>query len=290
MNLFRAELRRALRGIWFKGAMLLLVGLAVAAAAYQANIYINNWEWIIRDYANEGYYFHTAYSCFNIWMPVHDISDATSLFFALLPLLVVMAYAWSFAADVHSGYVAQLATRVSRPRLFAARYGAVFISAGLLAIVPLIVNLAVLACFLPAYTPSVVDSMYIGISEKDVFHPFFYTMPLLYVALRLALNFVLCGLWAAMVLGISTLTTNRIALICVPYIVLLLVKHVGENIYVMMRLNGYERFGMSITLFDQLKGTPDNFYCYWWATLICALLMLAVSVGIPYLRRKADIL
>ena len=55
--------------------------------------------------------------------------------------------------------------------------------------------------------------------------------------------------------------TNRIALICVPYIALLLIKHVGENIYVAMRLRGYEHFGMSITLFDQLKSSGDSFYC-----------------------------
>ena len=101
---------------------------------------------------------------------------------------------------------------------------------------------------------------------------------------------MLCGLWGAMVLGFSTLSTNRIALICVPYIALLLIKHVGENIYVAMRLRGYEHFGMSITLFDQLKSSGDSFYCYWWATFACGLLMLTLSLVIPYLRRRADIL
>ena len=93
-----------------------------------------------------------------------------------------------------------------------------------------------------------------------------------------------------MVLGFSTLTTNRIALVCLPYIALLLVKHVGESFYVMMRQRGYERFGSSITLFDQLKSTGDSFFCYWWVTLICALIMLGLSLGIPYLRRRMDIL
>ena len=272
------------------GSLLLLMVLSFAAAVYQIDMYVNNVQWILVQYGSKNYYFHTATSCFNMWLPMHDISDAASLFLTLLPLLIVMAYSWSLASDVRSGYIAQLTTRVSRTHFFAARYSAVFISAGLLATVPLLGNLLALACFLPAYTPSIVDAMYIGMIEVDIFSAVFYNVPLLYVVLRLSLNFVLCGLWAVMVLGFSTLTTNRIALVCVPYIALLLVKHVGENIYVMMRLNGYERFGMSITLFDQLKGAPDNFNCYWWATLICALLLLAVSVGIPYLRRKADIL
>lgn len=290
MHMLRFELCRALRGGWFRGSMALLVALAIVAGAYQAVVYISGGEWIIREYGNENYYFHTAYSCFNVWMPLHDGSNAAALFFTLLPLLVLMAYAWSFAADVRSGYIAQLATRASRRELYIARYGAVFVSAGLLATVPLVVNLLLVACFFPAYTPSVVDSMYQGLSGHDIFASVFYTLPLVYVVLRLALNCLLCGLWAAMVLGFSTLSANRVALVCVPYIGLLLLKHVGENVYAMMRLNGYEHFGMSITLFDQLKGTPDSYYCYWWATLACAVLMLALSVGIPYARRKADIL
>lgn len=290
MRMFRLELSRALRGGWFRGSMVLLLLLAVCAGVYQAVLYTNNWEWIIREHGNENYYFHTAYSCFNMWMPMHDGSDAAALFFTLAPLVVLMGYAWSFAADVRSGYVVQLVTRVSRRRLYAARYGAVFTSAGLLAAVPLIANLFVVACFFPAYTPSVVDSMYQGLGGHDIFASVFYSAPVLYVALRLMLDYLLCGLWAAMVLGFSTLSANRVALMCVPYIVLLLLKHIGENVYVMMRLNGYEHFGMSITLFDQLKGSPDSFYCYWWATLGCAVLMLALSVGIPYVRRKADVL
>lgn len=47
---------------------------------------------------------------------------------------------------------------------------------------------------------------------------------------------------------------------------------------------------MSITLFDQLKSSGDSFYCYWWATFACGLLMLTLSLVIPYLRRRADIL
>jgi hypothetical protein len=290
MRLLRIEMRRVLRSPWFLGSMLVLSVLATVSAVYQIVNYSTNWKWIIEKFSDESYYYHTIYSCFNMWLPMHAGDDAAALFFMLLPLLAIMGYAWSFAADVHGGYVNQLATRASRGRLFAARYAAVFTSAGLLAAVPLLVNFAVLACFMPAYTPSVVDCMYLSIGPNDVFASVFFAAPGLYVVLRCCLNFVLCGLWGAMVLGFSTLTTNRIALVCVPYIALLLLKHLGENFYVMMRLRGYEHFGMSITLFDQLKGTPDSFYCYWWATLACAVLMAVLSVAIPYMRRKADIL
>ncbi len=290
MRLLRNDLRRALRGPWFLGSMLVLVVLAVAAAAYEINVYVNNWEWIIREYADESYYYHTVYSCFNKWLPMRGGVDVAQLFFTLLPLLAVMGYAWSLAADVRSGYVAQIATRVSRARLYAARYGAVFVSAGLLAVVPLVVNFAILACFFPAYTPNPVDRMYISLAPTDMFATVFFEAPALYIVLRCCLNFVLCGLWAALVLAFSTVSANRVALTCLPYIALLLVKHLGENLYVMMRLRGYEDFGTSITLFDQLKSSGDLFYCHWWVTLICAAVMLALSVAVPILRRRADVL
>lgn len=290
MMLLRNDLRRALCGPWFLGSMLVLIALAVAAAVYEISVYVNNWEWIIREYSDESYYYHTVYSCFNTWLPMHVSSDAASLFFTLLPLLAVMGYAWSLAADIRSGYVAQLTTRLPRTRIYAVRYGVVFISAGLLAVVPIVVNFAILSCFFPAYTPNVVDRMYIGLAPTDIFATVFFEAPALYVVLRCCLNFVLCGLWATLVLGFSTISANRVALVCLPYIVLLLVKHLGESFYAMMRLKGYEHFGTSITLFDQLKSTGDLFYCYWWVTLICAALMLALSVSIPWLRRRADIL
>lgn len=289
MGLLCNEFRRAVRGSWFKGTLLVGVALAMWAAGCQITSYIGGPEWIIREYAQESYYYHSAYSCFSTWMPVHDGSDAASMFFTLLPLLVLMAYSWSFAGDVRSGYIYQIATRTSRRRLYMAKYGAVFLSAGLVAVIPLVLNLLVLACFLPAYTPSVVDSMYIGMNRNEIFSEVFYSAPLLYAVLRVGLNFLLCGLWAVMVLAFSTLTSNRIALVCAPYIVLLFVKHAGENLYAMMRLRGFEGFGTSVTLFDQLKGNPDSYYCYWWVTLLCMLLMLFLSLLVPYVRRRADV-
>ena len=183
--------------------MLVLTVLAVIGAVYEISLYVGNWDWIIEKFANESYDYHTIYSCFNMWLPMRGGTDAASLFFTLLPLLALMGYAWSLAADPHSGYIAQLATRAPRPHLYGARYGAVFTSAGLLAVVPLVVNFVVLACFLPAYIPSVVDRMYIrACPHRRLLVGLTLTTPLLYVVLRCILNYMLCGLWAVMVLGL----------------------------------------------------------------------------------------
>lgn len=290
MGVYRCEMRRAFGNPWFKGSLVVLVALASAAAVYQVNIYVGHWQRIISEYANASYYYHTTFSCFNNWLPLRGANPAADFFFVILPLLVLMGYSWSLASDLRSGYIAQIVTRATRGEFYKARYLSVFVSSGLLAVIPLVINLLIIACFLPAYIPRVTDAMYIDLAPSDLFANVFFSSPLLYVFLKLAVNFVLCGLWAAMIMGLATVWTNRVVLICVPYIILLLVKHVGENFYVAMRLNGYDSFGMSITLFDQLKGSPDSFYCYWWATLACAMVMLTISIVVPYVRRKADVL
>ena len=290
MGIYRSEMRRAFGNPWFVGSLTVLTVLAAVAAMHQVNAYVGNWQRIIAEYANESYYYHTTFSCFNNWLPLRGANPAADFFFVALPLLVLMGYSWSLASDLRSGYIAQIVTRSTRGGFYKARYCVVFISAGLLAVIPLVINFLILACFLPAYTPRVTDAMYIDMAPSDLFVNVFFSTPILYVVLKLMVNFVLCGLWAVMVMGLVTVWANRVVLICVPYIALLLVKHVGENFYVAMRLNGYEHFGMSITLFDQLKGSPDSFYCYWWATLACAALMLVISIVIPYARRKADAL
>lgn len=44
MRLFSMELRRALRGPWFLGSMLVLTVLAVIGAVYEINLYVGNWD------------------------------------------------------------------------------------------------------------------------------------------------------------------------------------------------------------------------------------------------------
>lgn len=296
MSILCLELRRALGNRWFVLSMVALVLIALFGAIVRVFAIIEQLDVVVFPYLDTTYWYLSAFSSFTSWIAVNHLDTATELFFVLAPLLVLMGYSWSLASDLKSGYFEQLATRTSRARCYAARLLATFASGGLLVAAPLILNFLVLSLFLPSWIPHVVDMFYTTVggasdtSNNAIFTSLFYTNPLLFVMARSSLDFALCGLWATTVLALSIFVRNRVALIAVPYIVLLLVKHMGQRLYVVMRANGHEGFGYSLTLFDQLRAAPDGFYCPGWLTLLCIALMLIVSLGLPMLARKKDVL
>lgn len=292
----RAELRRAFGNRWFVISLCLLLAIAVVDAVTQISTYTERLDVVVFPYLDTSYWYLSSFSSFTRWIAVNHIDIAVELFFILAPLIVTVGYSWSLASDIKSGYIEQLVIRTSRTRCYIARMIAVFCTGGTLAAIPLLVNYGLLSLFLPSWTPSLVDQFYTsvggtGVLENNaIFTSLFYSHPLLFVIARTALDFILCGLWSTTVLALSFWTRNRVALVVTPYLGLLVIKHLGQGIYTLLRTHGFEGFGYSITLFDQLRAAPDRYFCPGWVTVLCALLILGLSLALPYLARKRDVL
>lgn len=290
------ELRRALGNRWFVLSLTVLTITALLGAVVRVLFIVDQLDIVVYPYLDASYWCLSALSSFASWIAVNHLDTATELFFVLVPLLVLMGYSWSLASDLKSGYFEQLVIRSTRGRCYMARFFATFVSGGLLVAVPLLLNFLLVSLFLPAWHPQVIDMFYTSVggapdvSDNAPFSGLFYTNPLLFVMARTLFDFVLCGLWATAVLALSLLVRNRAALVVIPYIALLLVKHLGQRLYVVMRTNGHDGFGYSLTLFDQLRAAPDGFYCPGWLTVLCAAFLLAVSLGLPLLAKRKDIL
>ena len=284
------ECKRALGNRWFIFALALSVSIAVVGAVINVASYLQLEDIFLACHFEDRYTYLSSYSSFTKWIASDHVSAAVELFFVLIPLLVAIGYSWSFASDWQSGYIEQLLCRTLRQRYYFAKYAATFASGCLIVTIPLVINFLICACFIPSYMPDPFDARYIPISQTELFGTLFYSAPQVYVVLRIVVDGTLCGLWAVAILALSCIMRNRVALIALPYIMLLLLKHVGQCFYVFMRNNGFEHFGFSVTLFDQLRAQPDAFFCPWWATLLCACAMLAFSIVVPLCTRKRDVL
>lgn len=295
-GLLRVEMRRALTNRWFAFSLVVLTALAVASAIPRILYVTSNLDVVVYPYLDTSYWYVSAYSSYRSWIAVNRMATPIEAFFILVPLLVLMGYSWSVASDHRSGYAEHLLARSSKSSWYSARYAAVFVSGGLLVALPMLVNFLLLALFTPSWQPSVVDMTYMGVSSAEnraddaLFTDTLFVNAPLYVAARTALDFALCGAWCVSVLAVSLFVRNRVALIAVPYLALLLVKHLGQRLYVVMRTNGADGFGRSFTLFDQLRASPDGFYCPGWLTLACLAAMLAFSIVVPCLSRRRDVL
>ncbi|WP_165050320.1 MULTISPECIES: hypothetical protein [unclassified Adlercreutzia] len=284
ITLLRVELCKALRSKWF--ALALGAGSAIALAAAL---------WICGDYlvgrdgiAAMDYYFNPSVrSSFRFWMSVEYDYPLPPLFYQLAPLLAVAPFAWSMRTEMLSGYVGHMFTRVPRFRYVLAKGVATFVSGGLVAAVPQVLNFAVVSAFVPAITPDIRDEMYLGISAESLWSYQFYNEPFLYVALFCLLGFVLCGLWALLVMSLSHVVENRIVLLTLPYLALVVVQFVNENIFTAV-FGGVHAFQFG--LLGNLRAVSRPYGQDGWVILALALCLLVSSLVLMRACAKRDLL
>jgi len=222
-------------------------------------------------------------SCYKYWMGNDFIQSTTGLFFMLVPILAVIPYGWSYFSEKKSGYIKNITTRVSREKYFISKYIATFLSGGLVVVIPLVLNFIICACVMAAYTPDVNEVIYFGIYEESLWSEVFYNSPLLYRLLYIMLNFVFSGLWATMVFAVSFFVKNRFALMIGPYLLLIFVKFLSEN--VLMDILYYE-----VSPFNFLRGTGVDKFTNGYIVFGVLLILFAFSSVIILKRYRNDIL
>lgn len=281
-TLLRMEFKKALQNQWFVIAV--GVGLALALASAFGDIAWNREYGVTRVYSYK-YLSPSPGSPFKWWISLDFAQPTSTLLFQLLPLLVCVPYAWSFRSELQSGYVGQVLTRQPRPRYLVAKGAAVFVSASLVAMIPLAANFLVLACFLPAYVPDVLDVIYLGIYPYDLWSWFFYNVPLVYVLLYTLLAGALCGLWASVVYGLSFLVDNRVTLLVAPYLGLFGLQFVSDRIWLVLGISG-----LQLGLSANMRAGAESYFQSGWVILAEALIMLFVSVFLAWHQRRRDLL
>ena len=228
-RLVRYELNRAFVNHWFVIALVLGCLFAVVCAITSYASFLGGEaakltpdEWLGL----------TSGGSYAQWMGVGSL-DTLSLryvFFMVAPLLAVMPYAWSYRSDVIDGTICQIGSRASAERRLFAKALAVFLTGFSVILIPYLLNFAILVCLVPSYCPSIVESLYLGISDPCAWSDLFYTKPLLYVVINSLANATLCGTWALVVLAVSFVVDNRVSLLAFPYVTLLVVQYLNNSV------------------------------------------------------------
>ncbi len=226
-----------------------------------------------------------ALSPYTRWIPVDRIEFWANLFVFIAPMLIALAYSWSLRSELLSGYAQQMYVASARPRYYLAKAIVTFTAGGLVVAVPLVVDFAILACFLPLYTPSIIDVTAFGIYSQVPLSQLFYQAPWAFVVVRLLIDFVLAGLWATLVLGLSLFVRNRVVLMVAPYLALVALKYGSEQLYALIHISG-----PSIALIDLLRSSGDAYNYTLESLAVCAALMAAISVALPLIARRRDVL
>lgn len=230
-------------GRWFRVSLVVAIGLAIAAGI-EAVVRALYW------YNLDSFYLsiHSAYSA---WMVANcTVATLPNVFFYLLPLIVLVPFAWSFHGERMGGYDVQVISRIGRYDRMLAKGTVVFCSAALITALAHMVNFVVVSLFLPLRTPVFEEVSTLGIFTDCLFSNLFYTYPILYVLAFTVMNSLLMGAWATLVLGVSAIFSNRVSLLVFSYLSLVVWRYFNSWLWSVTLLHL-----PSFNIIDDMQGT-----------------------------------
>ncbi len=239
------------------------------------------------EYADKSWVAAFSHGAYALWLPMSIMRPLPGPYFLLAPLLAATAYAWSMRSDLDGGYAASILVRTNPSCYYCAKACATFLSGGTVIAVPLALNLTALLCLVPAYQPSVLDVVYTGIWTRVFDSSLYYTHPAAYAVKRLAIDFLLGGLWSTATLGASLLFRSKVTALVAPLLAAITLQSVWTTL---RSLLGTASLWSSITILDHLKARGDALYYDGWAVLADVAALLAVSALVPLVKRRRDVL
>lgn len=237
INLLKIEFRRAFRNRVF--AIVAFVGVIVAIASFFMK---EPWSickfWLDysmgRDVGIDVTTLGFMDTPLEIWAPVWGTyNKAYNTWLILLPLFCAAPYATTYFADKQNGMINQLCMRSGKKNYYFTKLIVSFVSGGTIAVIPLVVNLLLIMCFLPWGVPVYATHVY-AMTEGMLFFDIFYTEPALYVALYLLITFVVFGLINALCLVFAHLVENQYVLTVSSFAI-----YYGEHAFVGYVFNNY---------------------------------------------------
>ncbi len=156
----------------------------------------------IRDYLDYPGMFILPHNSFSMRLGFDGASFYLALSYLVIPVLASFPFAGSFLQDKKTGYLKNVLSRATRIQYGVAKYFAVFISAGTIAVTPLLADFLLSSATYPYIGPLPAEGCF-GVYETTMFHSLFYSMPYWYVVAFLALNFVFFGALATLSLCVA---------------------------------------------------------------------------------------
>lgn len=230
-KLVNLEIYKAFRNKYFRTSITTAIIVTLFNTGYVLKNYDDLQQMLItmKEYniSEIGNPYFPAFSSFSNWIGGEVYSLGYSLFFFLLPIFATLPYAWSVLEEKENGYIMQIAIRTDKRKYLFAKNIAIFLSGGACVVIPLIFNLGVTLCILPAVHP---DSIYpyFGQNQISMWSDLFFKNPFCYIFLYLLLDFIFGGIFA--ILGASTFSLfhKKVWIILFPFIILVCVQYIAS--------------------------------------------------------------
>lgn len=181
-------------------------------------------QWVIKfneNFVGSKYPMSYPITVFTGWLCSGTFSLQSYLYYMLLPIIVVIPFSLSYYEDKHSGYIRVICNRVNKEEYLKAKYLSVFISGGIVFVIPLILNLMVSACLLPSLLPQVSAEGGNMVRSVTKLYELFYSNPYIYIMIYLIIDFIFSGLFATISVSVASFATNKFVVLMYPLIIFL---------------------------------------------------------------------
>ncbi len=219
------------------------------------------------------------FSLYNIWIgSITGDLFFTVIFYYILPLAACLPFSLTLLDETRSGYLRQMSIKKGQTRYYLAKYIVTFFSGFLIAVIPLIVNIIITACYVPAYTPDPLDQIYSSQYFGRYLASVFYSKPFLFVVIFTLLPGVFCGLWADLIMSISLFVHNKFAATIIPYVSLFFEKSFFDALFA-------NRTALDLSPFYFLRGNSNGNIVI---VIFILITLLILTLSTVYLRGRND--
>ena len=290
-NLIKMELKKAIISKFFLMGLVLLLIFSILSGIYMIR---NDGGYNPQAITSYDYFYEKGeyqinpdlplYTFYKDWVGGEVLSLFQTIFYYLLPVASVIPFAWSYYTERKSGYLKNIASRTNKKKYFIAKTIAVFISGALVALIPLIVNIALVSAFVPSIDPfagyTFFNYHYIG----EIWIEYYFTNPALYIALYVLLDTIYGGIFALLSFAIAFYVRNIFAIIFLPFMLVVALGYIRDLVLTYNNTYIFYEFNPTIFLHSLMYGGQR----VWWVIWGIALVLLLFSIGTIFIRGFKD--
>lgn len=231
-SVLKLELKKAFKNKFFWISVVLGCLITLLSFEHMVNMYYEGMSAISGNSTDIIYDPHIGINTvFNCWIGGEPFSLGSSIYFFVFPLLIALPYGWSYSEERKCGYRRMMITKTGKKKYYCAKYVAVFLSGGVAMVLPLIFNFWMTLLVVPAILPDVTMNMFYGVFGGSFLAELYYTVPFLYVAIYLFIDFVYCVFLVCICMAVSGIVRQKWGVVLIPFLLLLFVHVITDYIY-----------------------------------------------------------
>ena len=231
-SVLKLELKKAFKNKFFWISVVLGCLITLLSFEHMVNMYYEGMSAISGNSTDIMYDPHIGINTvFNCWIGGEPFSLGSSIYFFVFPLLIALPYGWSYSEERKCGYRRMMIAKTGKKKYYCAKYVAVFLSGGVAMVLPLIFNFWMTLLVVPAILPDVTMNMFYGVFGGSFLAELYYTVPFLYVAIYLFIDFVYCGFLVCICMAVSGIVRQKWGVVLIPFLLLLFVHVIADYIY-----------------------------------------------------------